>query len=803
MPVPPSWKASDQLNAYESWVYTAINAIAQEVASTELLLYKKKYVRGEEEYTEIKEHEALSLLDWVNPYSNYYTHLYETVIYLQLLGEAYWAVLRDPIGRPVSMWQLRPDWVTVYPSSDKLVDHYGYSIGEGGGLKKEITIPAEDVIPFRLPNPKTPYRGRSPVQSGAMAIDTDRFSADWNRNFFFNSAIPNLVFTTDAKLTEQQVKRLLVEWNAKFQGRDNAHKVAFLTGGFTPNEVGQKLKDMDFIEQRRAMRDEILGIFKVPKTVLGLTEDVNRANAEATTMAFMERTITPAIKMLVAHLNEFYLPLFKDESLFLDFKDPSPEDQTAKLALYDNGLKNGWLTRNEVRDMENLEPVEGGDSIYIPFSMTPLGTVVENVGGLVRGMFGKKSDEHNGVIVLPVKKIRKSLQKINVHIPKRSLETLRAETFKSEVKKDLINIISTAMKLKKSNKTLEGIDDKKQALKEGYWKSMIAQTDVWENTMKGKLYELFSKQEKEVLDNIKTNKSILNYGRKSIADDLLFDEMEAEEEFRKIFGAFLLNLIKTRGDDILDFIGTSNVFSTHTADAVNYLQFEGLKFVKSVNKTTIDKLDKALIDGLMSSEGIPELMKRVETVFAEAKGYRAEMIARTEVLSATNFATLEAYKQSNVVTGKEWLTAIDERTCEECDAMDGKVVTLNAVFQSPVGAVDAPPLHPNCRCTTMPVLEELKETKPMSKKNINKVSKLNDAIIDKAKVLEQLFAEIDFQRTEIDNAKKTYEQTKEEAEKESVKILEDARLQAEIEKEKLLKELKELKGKVKEIIKNG
>ncbi|GAJ12411.1 unnamed protein product, partial [marine sediment metagenome] len=109
-----------------------------------------------------------------------------------------------------------------------------------------------------------------------------------------------------------------------------------------------------------------------------------------------------------------------------------------------------------------------------------------------------------------------------------------------------------------------------------------------------------------------------------------------------------------------------------------------------------------LAEGVSRGEKIPSLASRVSSVYDEAKGYRAVRIARTETIAASNQGALQAYDQSGVVEKKEWYCAIDERTCEECSAMHGEVVKLHDNFS---GGVDAPPLHPDCRCTILPVLE--------------------------------------------------------------------------------------------------
>jgi len=79
---------------------------------------------------------------------------------------------------------------------------------------------------------------------------------------------------------------------------------------------------------------------------------------------------------------------------------------------------------------------------------------------------------------------------------------------------------------------------------------------------------------------------------------------------------------------------------------------------------------------------------------------RAKMIARTEIINAYNQGKMNMYRQAGL-TQYEWLTALDERTCEECTELDGKVFDI--------GNGQVPPIHPNCRCTTLAVVEKPEE----------------------------------------------------------------------------------------------
>jgi SPP1 gp7 family putative phage head morphogenesis protein len=135
----------------------------------------------------------------------------------------------------------------------------------------------------------------------------------------------------------------------------------------------------------------------------------------------------------------------------------------------------------------------------------------------------------------------------------------------------------------------------------------------------------------------------------------------------------------------------------------DYISDKAFKFADQVNTTTQNKLRDALKEGVEQGEGIPQLRARVNEVFAERTKYEAERIARTEIIDAHNHADLLAYRQSNVVSHKEWLAEMDNRTSEICQNLNGQVVLLNENFSD---GSDAPPAHVNCRSTILPIIKD-------------------------------------------------------------------------------------------------
>lgn len=798
LPQPPVRNAEEYLKAYIGYIYTAVGAIAQEVASVDLHLYKVGFVGGKPKTTEIFEHQILSVLHYVNQLETFYNVVEATQTYLELVGEAFWVVLGDNTGVK-EFWLLRPDWVKVIPSAKNVIDHYNYYAG--GVITEKVEIPKEFVVPFRYFHPMNPYRGKGPVQAAALPFDILNFAQEYNRNFFFNSAIPSMVFSSPNKISENTSKRFLQQWEESFGGRTKANKIAFLGNGLTLDKASFAAKELDFTEQMKNMRDDVLAVFKVPKTVLGLTEDVNRANADATTRAFMERVITPRMRKFVDSLNEFFVPMFvgENEMLFLDFTDPSPEDVELKLKRYQNGRQFTWLTPNEIRAEENLEPLEGGDDLFAPLGsqfgsaqsqqQLPAGQStqegeetpnnqdenkpVEQTGeeeqqpkgirAQVIKILGGKLPQQKNTYVPPkyLEKIKENKeQKHMVKVPYKRPKQLLQEKLKAEFMPDIRKMLGqllvvddySALKEEKKGSSLtrkekelkalilEGIKAEKlkkvptiknsdwdEEQKTLYWKQFIQHVTEREGQIKETCKKLFNEQEKYIIerlqDQLKSWRRRL--GVKATAQSVV-PTVEELSRMWKGLEDILREIYIEQGNYTMDYLGAGGVINITTEFASEYLVKYGGQLIKQINETTRANLMDSLETGFSAGESVDALAKRVQDVFTQADSNRAEMIARTEAIHASNAASVEAYRQSGVVVAKEWLAERDGRTCPFCEELDGKAIPLDDNYfdqgQSFTVAdqtlnfdyadVGEPPVHPDCRCTTIPVLDTGQQGEP-------------------------------------------------------------------------------------------
>jgi len=305
----------------------------------------------------VADDEGPALALWNNPNPFFSQHELVEVVqqHLELTGEAYIVILRDESGLPAELWPVRPDRMEVVPDNDKFVNLYVYKNGD-----ERIPLAAEDVIFLRMPSPVSMYRGMGPVQAVLFDIDSDRYASQWNRNFFTNGAEPGGIIEAPEGLDPSEWDRLTSQWREEHQGVAQSHRVAVLEKA---RWVDRKYShtDMSFIDGRKLNRDLFLGAWGMPGSLVGVSENVNRANAEAGEVVFARWLIVPRLDRIKMALNSRLVSQFPGyEDRVLDYVNPAPEDLAMHLAIGIGAYKAGLSTKDEGRAEIGLPPAEDG-----------------------------------------------------------------------------------------------------------------------------------------------------------------------------------------------------------------------------------------------------------------------------------------------------------------------------------------------------------------------------------------------------------------------------------------------------------
>ena len=339
-----------QMQAYgsASWLMAVVDRITSGVAMTQWRLYRG---RGG---PEIQRHPFLDFWSQPNPWYSGEEFLEAGQQHQELTGETWWIIVGEG-GAPTELWPVRPDRMRPIADRDQFIRGYIYQVGA-----ERIPLAEEDVLYFKRPNPLDPYRGMSWVQSLLVDIGADREAAAYVRNFFRNGASPGGYIQFDQMMADAEYEKFVQRWREQHQGSSNAHRVAILEGGKFVDAKYSLGREMQFTELRRLHRDTILGGAGVPKSVMGITEDVNRANAEAGEVVFARWCLLPRLRRIRDVVNRRLLPRW-GRDLYLDFVDPVPDNRELDLSEAVQGYREGVLTLNEARRRLDEGQVSGGD----------------------------------------------------------------------------------------------------------------------------------------------------------------------------------------------------------------------------------------------------------------------------------------------------------------------------------------------------------------------------------------------------------------------------------------------------------
>src|SRR3990167_1469605 len=561
---PPARQSHQYIKMFTEWIYANINAIATPVSNIEYELYQ--YRGGEAK--EIQEHDLLELLYRVNNFMTKYDLLYTTVSHLFLLGEAAWYLTRKNSNngkeKPIEIWPLRPDFLTIKPgdlSKNEFIEYYEYTVPNSDNRK--IRFAPHEILFFKNTDPSNPYRGLSLIQAAATTIDTEEFASKWNRNFFWNSARPDAILTTEQRLTDDTKKRIKDMWNQGFGGVDHAHKLAVLEQGLQYMNIQTSAKDMDFLNQQQWNRDKIMALFKNTKMALGIVEDVNRANAETSEYVHAKNTIKPMMQRLVDTLNEFLVPIFSPD-LFLDFVDPVPRDIATELNEFSTGW-NKWLTTNEIREQKGLDPVEGGDAIYIPFSLQQIGTSND---------FSQLSEEDQKGIVLKAKKSKRPKKDLSRYIKRLVNRNVRNKKLKREFDNNLRDLLSEVLPKKEAIKLKMKYVNTPEG-KEIYWKALIGISEKFIKRLKLRMRQrVYPKLQQMAVSN-------LNQFLGTKSSKKAYSPYNEDEGVEITIGALLpilRQVVDIEGRQVWEFLGMAGSYDPDKAIVKAFLNKNTLKF---------------------------------------------------------------------------------------------------------------------------------------------------------------------------------------------------------------------------------
>jgi HK97 family phage portal protein len=273
-------------------------------------------------------------------------------------GNSYTRVFRDAQGQVVNLVNLDPEKVEVERSA---IGRKVYKVyGDGRVLTSDEVIHIVDLI---MPGELT---GLSRVETLKQALGLNIALSDYASRFFGTGASASGVIEFPGNLTSEQAKQLADGFDARHRnGTRRAHRTGVLSGGakFVATQTDPEASQA--LESRKFAVEEIARAFNVPLHLLGVPGTASYASVEQNNLQFVSMTLRPLAEKVEAAFSRL-LP--GDAFIKFQFNDLLRADLAARIQSYSVGTQAGFYSTNDIRRLEDLEPVEQGDQYRVPLA---------------------------------------------------------------------------------------------------------------------------------------------------------------------------------------------------------------------------------------------------------------------------------------------------------------------------------------------------------------------------------------------------------------------------------------------------
>jgi len=658
------------------WVHKAITVKADNIAALDVGV-----VDADGEI--LDNHPITVLLQNPNPETGAGELWREWVLDMDLGGEmGLEVVFGGSKAKPLELWARQPNIFYIRPGEGgaryKRVAEYSIEDNEGDPYK----LQPEEFIHIKYTNPLSVWRGLAPINAVKSSVVINELTQAWTTLFFRNQARPDYAIVSPQGVTGSEKEEIIRDLMEQ-QGGTNAHKPLVLEDGIVDVKMlSFPPKDLEWLEQRKMVRDEIGALFGVPDEIMGFGKDTYE-NFDRAERVLWTLTLVPLIGIRDTKLTRWfrnYKMIKPNETIGTDLSEVSQlqEDLSGKFELAETMFDWGVPVQqiNQYLSL-GIDEYEGWDIPWIrtdrttleravapPTLATPVSLEINAVDArktVVSGVLTEDkavefgSDEHRGIYEQQQEQAAPFVERLQ-RIAKRELQRQQTEVG--------------------------------QALRE-----------------------------RSTLGRGKYKKELKKWGK--AADDLppVSEIFNVESEIRLWMDAIegtIVDAVETIGQEELGLLLLETAFDLNAPGVSAGIEYALQTPSRIINENTYAGLVDLFTEAEELGEGIPDIMERLSAYFGDRKSdYQTERIARTTMTGAQNFATEEAWKQSEVVKSKTWLTSLDGRERDSHHDAHDQTVGLGQVFT--VG--NSMLMHPgdptgeageiiNCRCGMTANLKE-------------------------------------------------------------------------------------------------
>ena len=363
-------------------VYACVRILAEAIASLPIHVYKHTDEGKEQDVN----HQLYYLLhDEPNPDMTSFVFRETLMSHLLIWGNAYAQIIRDGRGQVLALYPLLPDRMNV-KRDDKGELYYVYQRSEEDNPnfkdKGNIILKKSEVLHV----PGLGFDGLigySPIAMAKNAVGMTLATEEYGASFFANGANPGGVLEHPGILKDPS--KIRDSWNQVYQGTNNSHKVAVLEEGMSYKTIGIPPNEAQFLETRKFQINEIARLYRIPPHMVGDLEKSSFSNIEQQSLEFVKYTLDPWVVRFEQAFQKALLLPDEKKTYFIKFNVDGllRGDYQSRMNGYAIGRQNGWLSTNDIRRLEDMNPLskeEGGDLYLVNGNMTKL----EDAGGFIK-----------------------------------------------------------------------------------------------------------------------------------------------------------------------------------------------------------------------------------------------------------------------------------------------------------------------------------------------------------------------------------------------------------------------------------
>ena len=355
-------------------VYSCVRILSEAIAELPLHVYKYTDSGGKEKATD---HPLYLLLhDEPNPEMSSFVFRETLMTHLLLWGNAYAQIIRNGKGEVVALYPLMPNKMSVdRDENGQLYYRYNKSSDEAATMPNNtVILHPRDVLHI----PGLGFDGLvgySPIAMAKNAIGLAIATEEYGAKFFANGAAPSGVLEHPGTIKDPS--RVREAWQSQFGGSSNSGKVAVLEEGMKYTPISISPEQAQFLETRKFQINEIARIFRVPPHMVGDLEKSSFSNIEQQSLEFVKYTLDPWVIRWEQSLARALFTDAEKKDYFFKFNVEGllRGDYQSRMNGYATARQNGWMSANDIRELENLDRIsaeDGGDLYLINGNMLPL-----------------------------------------------------------------------------------------------------------------------------------------------------------------------------------------------------------------------------------------------------------------------------------------------------------------------------------------------------------------------------------------------------------------------------------------------